>query len=478
MQQNLGLVWFRSDLRILDNPALYHASQQCSQVIGVYLLFPQQWRLQHDSNNKLYFWMQNLKALESELSRLNIPLIIAPAESFNKAPATLLKLAEKFTIQSLWLNDEYGVYEQQRDDDTERLFRQKNIPCHRYHQQTLFIPGTLRNMQGQYFKVFTPFKKSLFQRISPEQLQPLPAPEKQAPLLLKHTNPESLEQHFPPTARNIDDHWPAGEAVAHNRLNTFLVNTIEQYHNQRDFPSIAGTSSLSPWLTAGTLSVRQCFHQALQANNGELDTGNPGITTWFGELIWREFYKHILYGFPRVSRHQAFKPETERLTWLHDSKLLKAWQSGETGFPLVDAAMRQLTSTGWMHNRLRMVTAMFLSKNLLLDWRLGEQFFMEHLIDGDLAANNGGWQWSASTGTDAAPYFRMFNPTSQSEKFDSEGTFIRQWLPELAHLDNRQIHAPYQKNSQLALSYPPPVVNHSDSRQRVTEAFKALKSQL
>ena len=477
MTQRLGLVWFRSDLRVLDNPALYHASQQCSQIIGVYLLFPQQWKLQHDSNNKLYFWMQNLKVLKNELGRLNIPLVIVPAELFSKAPTTLLELAKTFNIRSLWLNDEYGVYEQQRDDDTERLFKHQGIPCHRYHQQTLFIPGTLRNKQGKYFKVFTPFKKNLFQQITSEQLQPLPAPEKQTPLPLEHINPESLEQHFPPTARNIDDHWPAGEAAAHSRLNAFLVNSIEQYHNQRDFPSIAGTSSISPWLTAGTLSIRQCFHQALQANNGELDTGNRGITTWLSELVWREFYKHILYGFPRVSMHRAFKPETEGLNWQNDPKLLKAWQEGKTGFPIVDAAMRQLTSTGWMHNRLRMVTAMFLSKNLLLDWRLGERFFMEHLIDGDLAANNGGWQWSASTGTDAAPYFRMFNPTSQSERFDHQGTFIRQWLPELAHLDNQQIHAPYQKSKDPELGYPPPVINHSESRQRVMSAFNALKEQ-
>ncbi|AMO54835.1 deoxyribodipyrimidine photolyase [Endozoicomonas montiporae] len=479
MQHNSGLVWFRSDLRVQDNPALYHASQQCSQVIGVYLLFPGQWKIQYDSNNKLYFWMQNLKALENELSKLNIPLIVASAESFSNAPATLLELSGKHHCQSLWLNDEYGVYEQQRDDDTERLFRHQSIPCHRYHQQTLFIPGTLRNKQGDYFKVFTPFKKYLFQQITPEQTQPLPAPVQQAPLSIKHINPESLEQLYKPTASHIDDHWPAGEAAAQNSLDSFLAGTIEEYHNQRDYPSIAGTSSLSPWLAAGTLSIRQCFHQALQANHGEMDTGNKGITTWISELIWREFYKHILFGFPRVSMHRAFKPETEQLQWQTNPSALKAWQEGRTGFPIVDAAMRQLTTTGWMHNRLRMITAMFLSKNLLIDWRLGEQFFMEHLIDGDLAANNGGWQWSASTGTDAAPYFRMFNPTSQSEKFDASGEFIRQWVPELANLDSKRIHTPHGDNRQMSLDcpdYPLPIVDHKASRQRVMDAFQALKS--
>ena len=302
----------------------------------------------------------------------------------------------------------------------------------------------------------------------------MPAPEKQSALSLKHVQSQPFENLYEPTALCIDSFYRAGETAAQDALDHFLDGTIDHYHQQRDFPSIAGTSSISPWLVAGTLSIRQCFHQALQRNNGELDTGNQGITTWLSELIWREFYKHILVGFPRVSKNRAFKPETEQLPWQDDKSLLTAWQTGQTGFPIVDAAMRQLTNTGWMHNRLRMVTAMFLSKNLMLDWRLGEQFFMEHLIDGDLAANNGGWQWSASTGTDAAPYFRMFNPTSQSQKFDAEGTFIRQWLPELAHLDNKAIHGPYEYGEQSGLNYPHPVIDHRYSRQRVLQAFKSL----
>lgn len=474
MHRNHGLVWFRSDLRVTDNPALYYAGQQCSQVIGVYLLSAKQWQLQHDGCNKLYFWMQNLKALKNRLAALNIPLLVISADTYDKAPEVLLKLAEKLKCQSLWFNDELGLYEQNRDDQAEHLFSKHSMPCHRFHQQTLFKPGTLRNKQGNYFKVFTPFKKHLFQQLAPELLQPLPAPKKQSALLSINVQSHSFENLYQPTATNIDQHWSAGETAAQQALDHFLDGIIERYHQQRDFPSIAGTSSISPWLTAGTVSIRQCFHRALQINNGELDTGNKGITTWLSELIWREFYKHILFGFPRVSRNQAFKPETERLPWKDDQKLLKAWQTGQTGFPIVDAAMRQLTATGWMHNRLRMVTAMFLSKNLMLDWRLGEQFFMEHLIDGDLAANNGGWQWSASTGTDAAPYFRMFNPTSQSERFDADGTFIRQWLPELGHLDNSYIHSPEHSSEFSDINYPAPVVNHRLSREKVISAFKRL----
>ncbi|ERI52767.1 hypothetical protein N878_17765, partial [Pseudomonas sp. EGD-AK9] len=214
---------------------------------------------------------------------------------------------------------------------------------------------------------------------------------------------------------------------------------------------------------------------ALRANRGEFDSGNPGAVTWINELLWREFYKHILVGYPRVSMHRAFRQETEALPWRDAPDELAAWQQGRTGLPIVDAAMRQLRATGWMHNRLRMIVAMFLTKNLLIDWREGERFFMRQLIDGDLAANNGGWQWSASTGTDAAPYFRIFNPISQSQKFDPDGHFIRHWVPELAGLNKRDIHDPAALGGLLApAGYPRPIVDLARSRERALAAFKHL----
>jgi deoxyribodipyrimidine photo-lyase len=223
------------------------------------------------------------------------------------------------------------------------------------------------------------------------------------------------------------------------------------------------------------ISPRQCLHAALQVNRGEFDSGNPGALCWINELLWREFYKHVLVGYPRVSRQRAFRPETEAVAWRQAPGELAAWQQGRTGIPLVDAGMRQLLATGWMHNRLRMVTAMFLTKNLLIDWREGERFFMQHLIDGDLAANNGGWQWSASTGTDAVPYFRLFNPLSQAQRFDAEGRFIRHWLPELDGLDDRALHNPAALGGLFgAAAYPPPIVDLASSRERALQAFKNL----
>jgi deoxyribodipyrimidine photo-lyase len=289
---------------------------------------------------------------------------------------------------------------------------------------------------------------------------------------------DPIPQHiegFDKPARTLSEHWPAGEDEAQARLARFLDETVKDYGYLRDLPAKPGTSQLSAYLAAGVISPRQCLHAALASNRGEFDSGSSGVQTWINELLWREFYKHILTGYPQVSRHRAFRAQTEALPWRDAPDDFQAWQEGRTGFPIIDAAMRQLLHTGWMHNRLRMIVAMFLSKNLLIDWRLGERHFMRHLIDGDLAANNGGWQWSASTGTDAVPYFRIFNPVSQSQRFDPEGRFIRHWLPELRGLDEKSIHQPVKSADLFANnSYHSPIVDLSSSRQRALEAFKGL----
>ena len=473
---SLQLVWFRSDLRVTDNPALHHASQ-AGDVAAVYLLFPQQWQRHGDSPNKLWFWMQNLIELRSALKALNIPLIIRTSDTYAKAPKQLLDLMSQLGCTHLWFNREYGINERQRDKRLIQQWDQHNISCHASVDQTLFVPGSVLNRQGDYFKVFTPFKKHLYQQLSLDDLTPLPKPDKQRPLTLPDEVAAAanidLETLYTPTANSIPTYLKAGEPAAQEALESFIQELSHQYKDLRDQPATQGTSGLSPWLVSGTLSIRQCFYAALLANNNELDSGNQGLVCWMSELIWREFYKHILYGFPRVSKHKAFIEKTEQLPWGKDPSLLTAWQQGETGYPIVDAAMKQLVTTGLMHNRLRMITAMFLSKNLMLDWRLGEAFFMKHLIDGDLAANNGGWQWSASTGTDAAPYFRMFNPVKQSQTFDPEGRFIRHWLPQLKALDNKSIHEPWVLKEKLTY-YPTPIVNHSESRAKVLAAFKQL----
>ncbi|EWM40830.1 FAD binding domain of DNA photolyase family protein [Bordetella holmesii 35009] len=246
-----------------------------------------------------------------------------------------------------------------------------------------------------------------------------------------------------------------------------------RYHERRDLPALPGTSALSPYLASGVLSPAQCLRAALRANQGEIDSGQQGARAWITELLWREFYLHLLAAYPALSMHQPMRPETRYLAWRRAPEDLRAWQEGRTGIPLVDAAQRQLLATGWMHNRLRMVSAMFLAKNLLLDWRLGEAWFMGHLIDGDLAANNGGWQWSASTGADAVPYFRVFNPITQSRRFDPKAAFLRHWLPELAGLDDKSIHEPSDAQRR-ATGYPQAIADLKTSRLRAIEAFSSL----
>lgn len=256
-----------------------------------------------------------------------------------------------------------------------------------------------------------------------------------------------------------------------------MASAVLAYQQQRDFPALSGTSSLSPYLAAGVISIRRCFNAALQLNQGELLSGQPGLSTWLNELLWREFYLHLMAAYPKLSKQQPFQAQTQQVQWRHAPADFAAWCQGQTGMPIVDAAMRQLLATGWMHNRLRMISASFLSKNLLIDWRLGEAWFMQHLIDGELAANNGGWQWCASTGTDAAPYFRVFNPVTQAERFDPEARFIQHWLPELAGLSSKACYLPKQEPQQLAaLNYPKLIVELKMSRLRAIEAFQDLKT--
>lgn len=269
--------------------------------------------------------------------------------------------------------------------------------------------------------------------------------------------------------------WEIGEVVAIKKLNEFCRERIEDYKGQRDIPALDSTSYLSPWLAAGVISPRQCLDAALNANKGRLSGGLEGIDTWISELIWRDFYIHILDSFPKVSKNRPFKLKTENIRWRNIDDDFSAWCDGRTGIPIVDAGMRQLRQKGWMHNRLRMIVAMFLSKQLLIDWRRGERYFMQHLIDGHLASNNGGWQWAASTGTDAVPYFRIFNPVTQSQRFDPDGHFIKRYIPELVAITGKDIHLPTPSvRAALAPNYPAPIVDLKLGRERALSTFAAL----
>jgi deoxyribodipyrimidine photo-lyase len=468
------LIWLRNDLRISDNTALA-AAMNAGPTIALYLITPAQWHRHDEAACKVDFWLRNLAQLSGRLAELNVPLLIRRVDDWVGVPTLVAELCREFEIGTVHINDEYGVNERRRDDAVAEALAGTFTEMRRHLDQLLFAPSTITTLAGDCFKVFSQFRKVCYVRLAQALPACVPTPQPQAPMAFASDRVPELVEGFAQPSDYLRSLWPAGEEFARRRLAMFAADDLAAYQQRRDIPAEPGTSQLSPYLAAGVISPRQCLHAALGANRGEFDGGNPGAVTWINELLWREFYKHILVGYPWVSMGRAFRRETEALPWRHAPDELEAWQQGRTGFPIIDAAMRQLLATGWMHNRLRMVTAMFLSKNLLIDWREGERWFMQHLIDGDLAANNGGWQWSASTGTDSVPYFRLFNPISQSSRFDPEGLFLRRWLPELEGLGDREIHNPAKLNGLFAtLEYPEPIVDLPMSRERVMSAFRQL----
>ena len=469
-----NLMWFRSDLRVYDNPALFKAMSQ-GPTLAVYVITEGQWRQHGISPAKRSLILRQLKCLHTELEQLHVPFLVLSGDTFKQIPELLQGLCERFGIRALFYNNEYAVNEQACAQQVEQAFKLRDIPVTTSHDACLIPPGTIRNKQGQPYKVFTAFKRALFDVYSARARAIFNRPQAQPPLSIPSETGSIISDTrlLEPSENYLAERWPAGEDEAHDRLNHFMDQSIKQYKNLRDVPAADATSVISPYLAVGALSTTQCLQAALSLNKGALSEGHPGIACWINELIWREFYRHLLVDFPDVCKHKAFKPETERLPWKKDDALFTAWKEGRTGYPLVDAAMRQLNETGWMHNRLRMVTAMFLTKHLFIDWRLGEAYFMSRLVDGDLPSNNGGWQWSASTGVDAVPYFRIFNPVRQSQRFDAEGEFIREYVAELRHLDTKSIHMPTAKQAK-ASGYPLPIVEHSQAVAQTKYWFKCL----
>ena len=475
MTQNT-LIWFRQDLRVSDHTALWHAcnSGYCTAVV---ILSPEQWKLHHDAPVKLDFYLRQLSVLKKQLNELNIQLVIKTVPLWKNIAHDLLKLSHQLNAQDIHASIECGINELSRDFQVQKLLNQHGKDLILHHDRTLFPVGSIRSQSQKPYQIFGAFKKYCYEQLSISVPQCYPTPsiqQKLATEISDHEQIPQIQQFFPEWQPTTDLEWQTGEQHALHILDEFITDHLSDYATARDFPHIDGTSQLSAYLNTGILSIRQCIQALFRQQQGHFHIDHTGQQSWLDELLWREFYTHILFDFPYISKHLPFKAATVKIAWRNAPEDLKAWQQGQTGIPVVDAGMRQLLATGWMHNRVRMIVAMFLCKNLLIDWRLGEQWFMQHLIDGDLAANNGGWQWCASTGTDSVPYFRIFNPVSQSQKFDATGEYIRRWVPELAHLDAKTIHEPYAKNADLKLNYPKPIVDLKSSRLRAIEAFKGI----
>lgn len=457
------LHWFRTDLRVADNPGLVAARASGMPVAGLYIATPQQWQLHDDAPIKRDFWRRNLQALASSLQPLGIPLLCVEVARYRDIPALLQQLLPGLQVAELHCNSEVPLNERRRDAAVAAVCGHLGVRMQLHLDRTLLAPDSVRNKSGLPFKVFTPFARAVRQQLP--ALAKLPALQAQQSLTLPSLpairSLASLDfgASDPATAAL----WPAGEQHAHQRLSRFCQQPITDYQTQRDFPAQPGTSTLSPYLAAGVLSVRQCWRASQQWQEGN------GVFTWQNELLWRDFYQYQMWHYPHVCMHKPWRDDMAHVPWRHDEQEFRLWCEGRTGIPIIDAAMQQLLQTGWMHNRLRMLSAMFLTKQLLIDWRWGEHWFMQHLVDGDFAANNGGWQWSASTGTDAVPYFRIFNPQTQSQRYDPEGRFIRQYLPVLAALDTGSIHQP---GLLRPAGYPAPMIDPAFGRARALQAFK------
>lgn len=472
-----NLIWFRNDLRIEDNPALQAAAAQASKgIVALYIITPSTWQKHRKSSCQVAWILAHLKALSQTLSEYQIPLWIRQVDTFSEIPNFLTELIKTHAFDALFFNQQYEYDELKRDESVSTSLNTIGCPCFQFEDQTIVPPGKLKTKTGDPFKVFTPFKKAWLSWVEDKKIT-------KAIQINPLKNCIAKSDPIPDRIQGFDNTidlspWAVGEIAASKKLEAFCEVSIQNYAKERDYPGLDATSRLSPYFAIGVLSPHQCVRmlmQTLKVNNLSDLCAQEGPSAWLNEIIWREFYRHILYFFPRVSMNQPFQLKTKALNWKKDPLAFKAWCEGNTGIPVVDAAMRCLNQTGWLHNRLRMITAMFLSKNLFQDWRTGEAYFMSRLLDGDLASNNGGWQWSASTGTDAAPYFRVFNPVLQSEKFDPEGEFIRRFCPELSHLDSHAIHLPFERGIQPnEINYPAPIVDLKISRHYAIAQFKAL----
>ena len=476
---DISIMWFRRDLRLADNPALFYACKAGGAVIPVYIHHGDDkdpWRT--GAAGKV--WLHHsLHALTADLALTGAPLILREGE-----PERVLQALIKETGANrvLW-NRLYEPQAIKRDSGIKKRLKAEGIAVGTFNGALLNEPHEIGNKQGGPFKVFTPFWRYCQSKAPPSAPYPSVRKLKAFPGKLESETIDGLgllprlNWHH-----TISTNWRAGHAAAQKQLNRFVESAMEHYRERRDYPGDAGVSRLSPHLHFGELSARQIWRQIVgnEQAHGHLAPKAPAMA-YLRQLYWREFAHHLLFHFPKTMDEPLYE-KYSRFPWRENESHLRAWQQGKTGYPIVDAGMRELWHSGWMHNRVRMITASFLVKDLLIHWREGAQWFWDTLVDADLANNTLGWQWVAGCGADAAPYFRIFNPVRQSERFDAEGTYLRRWLPELARLDNAVIHKPWRASADvlaaagitLGQTYPEPIVDHKVARERALQALREI----
>jgi len=467
------IVWFREDLRLADNPALTAAIQSHLDVIPVYIWSPGEERPWQPGAASRWWLHQSLNSLERSLQRLGSRLILREGQ----CAETLGALAAEVNASSVFWNRRYEPSIIERDKKIKTSLRESGIDAQSFPGNLLHEPWTVRNTAGQPFRVFTAFWNAYGASQPPQE--PLPAPQHIPAPARWPTSVKLADLALEPKidwAGGLRKSWKPGESGANEQLGRFVRSSLHSYSDGRNTPAEDGTSLLSPHLHFGEISPRQLWHET--RNHSMESKSEP----YLRQLIWREFAYHLLFHLPGLQR-EPLRPEFARFPWRHDRGAFHAWTKGLTGYPMVDAGMRQLWHTGWMHNRVRMITASFLVKHLLLPWQRGAEWFWDTLVDADLANNTFGWQWAAGCGADAAPYFRIFNPVLQGEKFDREGCYIRHWIPEIGGLSNRWIHCPWKAPSEvlssagivLGRTYPMPIIDHQFARKRALDAFAAMR---
>jgi deoxyribodipyrimidine photo-lyase len=471
------LFWFRRDLRVHDNTGLHHALKNAKRVYCAFVFDCDILeKLPTKQDRRVEFIWESVAELKQALQKLGGDLIVRHASAENEIPT----LAAALKVDAVYTNEDYEPLARARDARVESALNQQQIQFAAFKDTVIFAKSEVLTQAGGTFSVFTPYKNAWLKKLADDDL----APREVAPFKKNLANTPLAEPLLPLESlgfqrTNLKSLMPTGMSGA-LKLRREFVERIDAYRDARNLPAVKGVSYLSVHNRFGTVSIRELASMAYAAT---LTRKNEGAETWLSELIWRDFYFQIIWHHPHAA-HAAFRPEYDAIRWPNDKTLFAAWCEARTGYPIIDAAMRQLNQTGYMHNRLRMIVASFLCKDLLIDWRWGEQYFADQLNDFDLSANNGGWQWAASTGCDAQPYFRVFNPTTQSERFDADGKFIRKYLPELSKVPNKFIHAPWTLppleqqglDCIIGRDYPPPIIDHAVQRDKALLLYKAVKT--